>query len=143
MHHGLQLVRCYCLLLGWSRIQLGCRSLLIGKCNQQLGHCCCQLPSLLLGCCCIELGHYCCLLLGGCRKQLRCCRLQVGMKCVALAGRHPVYELSAADLVVRDLAQLSFINLKQLFAAEERVSRQVCVPAVGHVFCGLLILFSK
>ena len=67
------------------------------------------------------------------------CRLQVGMKCVALAGRHPVYELSAADLVVRDLAQLSFINLKQLFAAEERVSRQVCVPAVGHVFCGLLI----
>lgn len=53
------------------------------------------------------------------------CRLQVGMKCVALAGRHPVYELSAADLVVRDLAQLSFINLKQLFAAEERVSRQV------------------
>jgi hypothetical protein len=62
----------------------------------------------------------------------RCCpaALQVGMKCVALAGRHPVYELSAADLVVRDLAQLSFINLKQLFAAEERVSRQVGVPGV-------------
>ncbi len=47
------------------------------------------------------------------------------MKCVALAGRQPVYELGAADLVVRDLSQLSFVNLKQLFAAEERVAGQV------------------
>lgn len=57
------------------------------------------------------------------------CRLlflvQVGMKCVALAGRHPVYELSAADLVVRDLSQLSFVNLKRLFAAEETVALRV------------------
>ncbi|KAL4538976.1 hypothetical protein Ndes2526B_g02753 [Nannochloris sp. 'desiccata'] len=44
---------------------------------------------------------------------------EVGMKCVAVAGRNPVYELSAADLVVRSLEQLSFINLKQLFAMEE------------------------
>lgn len=36
------------------------------------------------------------------------------MKCVALAGRQPVYELAAADLVVRDLSQLSFVNLKKL-----------------------------
>lgn len=49
---------------------------------------------------------------------------EVGMKCVALAGRHPVYELSAADLVVRDLSQLSFVNLKKLFAEEDRVSGQ-------------------
>ena len=54
-------------------------------------------------------------------------RLQVGMKCVALAGRHPVYELAAADLVVRDLSQLSFVNLKRLFAQEQTVARQVCV----------------
>ncbi len=47
------------------------------------------------------------------------------MKCVALAGRQPVYELAAADLVVRDLSQLSFVNLKQLFAAEELTARQV------------------
>ncbi|EFN55532.1 hypothetical protein CHLNCDRAFT_23377, partial [Chlorella variabilis] len=47
---------------------------------------------------------------------------EVGMKCVALAGRQPVYELGAADLVVRDLSQLSFVNLKRLFAAEETVS---------------------
>lgn len=44
---------------------------------------------------------------------------EVGMKCVAVAGRHPVYELTAADLVVRSLSDLSFINLKQLFAMEE------------------------
>jgi len=44
---------------------------------------------------------------------------EVGMKCVAVAGRNPVYELTAADLVVRSLDQLSFINLKQLFAMEE------------------------
>ena len=44
---------------------------------------------------------------------------EVGMKCVAVAGRHPVYELTAADLVVRSLSEVSFINLKQLFAMEE------------------------
>ena len=46
---------------------------------------------------------------------------EVGMKCVAVAGRHPVYELTAADLVVRSLGDLSFINLKKLFAMEENV----------------------
>lgn len=46
---------------------------------------------------------------------------EVGMQCVAVAGRHPVYELTAADLVVRSLGELSFINLKQLFALEEGV----------------------
>lgn len=45
---------------------------------------------------------------------------EAGMKCVALAGRHPVYELSAADLVVRNLGELAFVNLKQLFRMEEQ-----------------------
>jgi len=36
-----------------------------------------------------------------------------------VAGRHPVYELTAADLVVRQLSDLSFVNLKQLFRNEE------------------------
>ena len=58
------------------------------------------------------------------------------MKCVALAGRQPVYELAAADLVVRDLAQLSFVNLKQLFATEETVSRQVRGHHLLLVFAG-------
>ena len=63
--------------------------------------------------------------------------LQVGMKCVALAGRHPVYELSAADLVVRDLGQLSFVNLKQLFATEETVARRVRVWRAVAAAAGL------
>jgi HAD superfamily hydrolase (TIGR01509 family) len=46
---------------------------------------------------------------------------EVGMQCVAVAGTHPVYELTAADLVVRSLSDLSFVNLKSLFANEEGV----------------------
>ena len=41
------------------------------------------------------------------------------MAAVVVAGRHPVYELTAADLVVRQLDELSFVNLKQLFRNEE------------------------
>jgi len=46
---------------------------------------------------------------------------EVGMQCIALAGAggHPVYELSAADLVVRDLGDVSFLNMKKLFAQEQ------------------------
>lgn len=36
------------------------------------------------------------------------------MKCVAVAGKHPVYELGAGDLVVRRLDELSVIDLKNL-----------------------------
>nr|CAD1821018.1 unnamed protein product [Ananas comosus var. bracteatus] len=36
------------------------------------------------------------------------------MKCVAVASKHPVYELSAADLVVRRLDELSVVDLKNL-----------------------------
>ncbi|KDP25440.1 hypothetical protein JCGZ_20596 [Jatropha curcas] len=38
----------------------------------------------------------------------------VRMKCVAVASKHPVYELSAADLVVRHLNELSIVDLKNL-----------------------------
>ncbi|KAG6542213.1 hypothetical protein Mapa_016341 [Marchantia paleacea] len=36
------------------------------------------------------------------------------MKCVAIAGKHPIYELGAADLVVRRLDDLSMVDLKNL-----------------------------
>lgn len=36
------------------------------------------------------------------------------MKCVAVASKHPVYELAAADLVVRRLDELSVVDLKNL-----------------------------
>uniref|UniRef100_A0A2P2KGX7 Uncharacterized protein n=1 Tax=Rhizophora mucronata TaxID=61149 RepID=A0A2P2KGX7_RHIMU len=38
----------------------------------------------------------------------------VQMKCVAVASKHPVYELGAADLVVRHLNELSIVDLKNL-----------------------------
>lgn len=43
---------------------------------------------------------------------------ELGMKCVVLSGTQPVYNFTSADLVVRDLSQLSFLNLKKLFAIE-------------------------
>ncbi|KAL5552078.1 hypothetical protein UlMin_002254 [Ulmus minor] len=36
------------------------------------------------------------------------------MKCVAVASKHPVYELAAADLVVRRLDELTVVDLKNL-----------------------------
>ncbi|XP_024534664.1 5-amino-6-(5-phospho-D-ribitylamino)uracil phosphatase, chloroplastic-like [Selaginella moellendorffii] len=36
------------------------------------------------------------------------------MKCVAVAGTHPVFELGAADLVVKRLTELSVVDLKNL-----------------------------
>ncbi|CAN0907637.1 5-amino-6-(5-phospho-D-ribitylamino)uracil phosphatase, chloroplastic [Linum grandiflorum] len=39
---------------------------------------------------------------------------EVRMKCVAVASKHAVYELAAADLVVRRLDELSIVDLKNL-----------------------------
>lgn len=50
---------------------------------------------------------------------------EAGMAAVVVAGRTPMYELSAADLIVRQLSELSFVNLKQLFRNEELASNQV------------------
>ena len=53
---------------------------------------------------------------------------ECGMASVVVAGRNPLYELTAADLVVRQLDELSFVNLKQLFCMEETISSQVSLP---------------
>ncbi|KAJ9147919.1 hypothetical protein P3X46_030033 [Hevea brasiliensis] len=42
----------------------------------------------------------------------------VRMKCVAVASKHRIYELSAADLVVRHLDELSIVDLKNLVDIE-------------------------
>ena len=55
---------------------------------------------------------------------------ECGMASVVVAGRNPLYELTAADLVVRQLDELSFVNLKQLFCMEDTVSSQVSHPEV-------------
>ena len=45
-----------------------------------------------------------------------------GMAAVVVAGQQPLYELGAADLVVRQLDELSLVNLKQLFRNEAHVA---------------------
>ena len=50
---------------------------------------------------------------------------ECGMRAVVVAGRKPLYEMGAADLVVRGLDELSFINLKQLFSDEDTVRSAV------------------
>lgn len=60
---------------------------------------------------------------------------EVGMAVVVVAGRTPMYDLTAADLVVRSLDELSFINLKQLFREEAQVAFQVrrsCYAPTPH-----------
>lgn len=47
---------------------------------------------------------------------------ECGMQCVVVANRQPVYELTAADMVVRQLSELSFVNLKQLFRMETTIN---------------------
>lgn len=46
---------------------------------------------------------------------------ELGMKCIIVSGNNPVYNFTGADLVVRDLSQLSFLNLKKLFGEEALV----------------------
>ena len=50
---------------------------------------------------------------------------EAGMQSLSVAGRHPVYELTAADLVVSNLGDVTMMNLKQLFASEKGVAWQV------------------
>ncbi len=46
---------------------------------------------------------------------------ELGMKCIIVAGNTPVYNFTSADLVVRNLSELSFHNLKKLFGEEALV----------------------
>ncbi|GMH09392.1 hypothetical protein Nepgr_011233 [Nepenthes gracilis] len=74
----------------------------------------------------------------------------VHMKCVAVASKHPVYELGAADLVVRKLDELSIVDLKnladiespefqssepELEMEEEEVSYSSKSVAADDIFC--------
>lgn len=60
---------------------------------------------------------------------------ECGMACVVVAGRNPLYELTAADLVVRQLEELSLVNLKQLFQLEDRVDPRVCSQIDAELHC--------
>lgn len=69
-----------------------------------------------------------------CMQSVEAAR-ECGMRAVVVAGRKPLYELGAADLVVRGLDELSFINLKQLFSDEESVEAHVSACAVQLYKC--------
>ena len=44
------------------------------------------------------------------------------------AGGQPAWNFSSADLVVRSLSQLSFVNMKQLIGNEELIEREQMEP---------------
>lgn len=61
-----------------------------------------------------------CVLVGNSNLSIEAAH-EVGMQCVAVATRHPMFELNASDLVVRSLEDVSVQNLKQLFRQEKGV----------------------
>lgn len=58
-----------------------------------------------------------CILFGNSNQSVEAAH-DARMKCVAVASKHPVYELGAADLVVRHLDELSVVDLKNLADTE-------------------------
>jgi beta-phosphoglucomutase-like phosphatase (HAD superfamily) len=46
---------------------------------------------------------------------------ELGMKSVIVTGNQPAWNFSGADLVVRNLSALSFVNMKKLFGNEDLV----------------------
>jgi HAD superfamily hydrolase (TIGR01509 family) len=58
---------------------------------------------------------------------------EAGMKCVAIqSASKPAYELASADLVVRQLDELSLVNLKQLFRQEDLDALNTMEPGHRH-----------
>ena len=62
------------------------------------------------------------------------------MASVVIAGRKPLYELKAADLVVKHVSELRVVNLKQLFRNEDLVAANVCSLALSCPFGTLLFI---
>ncbi|KAK9803199.1 hypothetical protein WJX73_001934 [Symbiochloris irregularis] len=64
-----------------------------------------------------------CVVIGNSNQSVEAAR-ECGMAAVVVAGRRPLYELGAADLVVKELSELSVLGLKQLFRMEDLVEPQ-------------------
>lgn len=65
-----------------------------------------------------------CIVVGESNKSVEAAH-EVGMKCVVVTGNKPVYDFVGADLVVKSLNQLSFINMKRLFGNEDLVESKL------------------
>lgn len=66
---------------------------------------------------CIQRPPMRCIVIGDSNSTVEAAH-ELGMKCIVVSGNNPVWDFTAADLVVRDLSQLSFLNLKKLFGEE-------------------------
>jgi len=62
-----------------------------------------------------------CVVIGGSNASIEAAH-EAGMQCVAVANCAPMYELVSGDLVVKELGEISFVNLKQLFQLEKLTS---------------------
>jgi HAD superfamily hydrolase (TIGR01509 family) len=68
-----------------------------------------------------------CVVVGNSNQTVEAAK-ECGMASVVVAGRKPLWELGAADLVVKHLSELRVINLQQLFRNEELVNPNEPVP---------------
>jgi beta-phosphoglucomutase-like phosphatase (HAD superfamily) len=64
-----------------------------------------------------------CIVVGDSNRSVEAAH-ELGMKSVIVTGNQPAWNFSGADLVVRNLAQLSFVNMKKLFGNEDLVEGQ-------------------
>lgn len=64
-----------------------------------------------------------CIVVGDSNRSVEAAH-ELGMKSVIVTGNQPAWNFSGADLVVRNLSQLSFVNMKKLFGNEDLVEAQ-------------------
>ena len=62
-----------------------------------------------------------CVVVGGSNASIEGAH-EAGMQSVVVANLSPMYELTSANLVVKNLSEISFVNLKQLFQLEQLTS---------------------
>lgn len=64
-----------------------------------------------------------CIVVGDSNRSVEAAH-ELGMKSVVVTGGQPAWNFSSADLVVRSLNQLSFVNMKKLIGQEELVEHE-------------------
>jgi hypothetical protein len=84
---------------------------------------------------CIQRPPMRCIVIGDSNSTVEAAH-ELGMKCIVVSGNNPVWDFTAADLVVRDLSQLSFLNLKKLFGEESLVEPRLVENNSGSSSAG-------
>lgn len=64
-----------------------------------------------------------CIVVGDSNRSMEAAH-ELGMKSVIVTGTQPAWNFSNADLVVRNLSALSFVNMKKLFGNEDLIEPQ-------------------